>query len=127
MDLLWPDSSSTVAANNLRQPLHAARKVFDPAQGYRSLVSEYESLTLCRKGRWVDTESSRRQRRGRLRRLESVMSESSKSVTEVYTQLNNGSLRTRVSTYKVTLVWLFVDVYSLVMAGILFVLVSQLG
>lgn len=61
---------------------------------------------------------------GRLRHMESIMRDSSKLITEEYAQLNNGSLQTRVSTYEVALVWLFAVVYSLFIAGILFVLVS---
>jgi hypothetical protein len=61
---------------------------------------------------------------GQLRHLESVMSGSSKMVTEEYNQLNNGRLQTRVSTYEVALVWIFAVVYSLFIAGILFALVS---
>jgi hypothetical protein len=62
-----------------------------------------------------------------LRQLESTISGSSKMVTEEYAQLNKGSLPTRVSTYEVTLVWLFAVVYALFMAGILFALISRLG
>ena len=47
MDLLWPELGRRAAANNLRQALHAARKVIDPAMGPRYLVSEDESLVLC--------------------------------------------------------------------------------
>jgi hypothetical protein len=62
-----------------------------------------------------------------LRHLESVMSGSSKMITEEYAQLNKGSLPTRVSTYEVRLVWLFAVVYSLFIVGILYALISRLG
>jgi DNA-binding SARP family transcriptional activator len=35
MDLLWPDLGKKAAPNNLRQALHAARRVLDPAVGSR--------------------------------------------------------------------------------------------
>jgi predicted ATPase/DNA-binding SARP family transcriptional activator/DNA-binding CsgD family transcriptional regulator len=58
MDALWPDLNTRTAANNLRQVLHSARKVLDPAMGTRYLASEGESLVLCPQGNlWVDVES----------------------------------------------------------------------
>src|SRR5919112_1963343 len=47
MDLLWPDSGRKTASNSLRNTLHTARKIFDPAMGSRYLASEDESLVLC--------------------------------------------------------------------------------
>lgn len=57
MDLLWPDSGRKAASNNLRQVLHVARNVFDPATGARYLASEGEWLVLCPQGSlWVDVD-----------------------------------------------------------------------
>jgi predicted ATPase/DNA-binding SARP family transcriptional activator/DNA-binding CsgD family transcriptional regulator len=58
MDLLWPDSGRKTASNSLRNTLHTARKIFDPAMGSRYLASEDESLVLCPKGDlWVDVDA----------------------------------------------------------------------
>jgi predicted ATPase/DNA-binding SARP family transcriptional activator/DNA-binding CsgD family transcriptional regulator len=58
MDLLWPDAGRRAASNNLRQALHTARKVLDPAMGSRYLASEDESLVLCPEGElWVDVDA----------------------------------------------------------------------
>jgi predicted ATPase/DNA-binding SARP family transcriptional activator/DNA-binding CsgD family transcriptional regulator len=58
MDLLWPDLGRRAASNNLRQALHAARSVLDPAMGARYLASEDESLVLCPKDDlWVDVDA----------------------------------------------------------------------
>jgi len=58
MDLLWPDLGRKAASNNLRQVLHAARNVLDPATVARYLASEDESLVLCPQGDlWVDAEA----------------------------------------------------------------------
>src|SRR5215203_2885097 len=56
---------------------------------------------------------------GRLRHLEGVISESSKSITREYNELNMDSLRTRISTYEIGLIWLFFVVYSVFIVGIL--------
>jgi predicted ATPase/DNA-binding SARP family transcriptional activator len=58
MDLLWPDSGRRAASNNLRQTLHAVRRILNPAVGSRYLASEDESLVLCPEGDlWVDVEA----------------------------------------------------------------------
>jgi predicted ATPase/DNA-binding SARP family transcriptional activator/DNA-binding CsgD family transcriptional regulator len=58
MDLLWPDSSTRAASNNLRRTLHAARKVLDLDAGSLYLASEDESLVLCPEGNlWVDVDA----------------------------------------------------------------------
>jgi predicted ATPase/DNA-binding SARP family transcriptional activator/DNA-binding CsgD family transcriptional regulator len=58
MDLLWPDSGTRAASNNLRKTLHAARRILDPAMGSRYLASEDESLVLCPKSDlWLDVEA----------------------------------------------------------------------
>jgi predicted ATPase/DNA-binding SARP family transcriptional activator/DNA-binding CsgD family transcriptional regulator len=58
MDLLWPELGLRAASNNLRQTLHAARRILDPAKGSGYLVSEKESLVLCPGGQlWVDVEA----------------------------------------------------------------------
>jgi predicted ATPase/DNA-binding SARP family transcriptional activator/DNA-binding CsgD family transcriptional regulator len=59
MDLLWPDSGKKAASNNLRQVLHGARKVLDPASGSpeRYLSLRDEQLVLCPAGQlWVDAD-----------------------------------------------------------------------
>jgi predicted ATPase/DNA-binding SARP family transcriptional activator/DNA-binding CsgD family transcriptional regulator len=57
MELLWPDSDSSAASNNLRQTLHAARKALG-AGGSSYLVSGEGSLLLCPEGElWVDAET----------------------------------------------------------------------
>jgi hypothetical protein len=50
LDILWPDLGREAAANNLRQALHVARRVFDPNPGVgtRYLDSRGEMLALCR-------------------------------------------------------------------------------
>jgi DNA-binding SARP family transcriptional activator len=58
MDLLWPGSGTRAASNNLRQTLHAARRILDRANGPGYLVSENESIVLCPKSKlWVDVEA----------------------------------------------------------------------
>jgi DNA-binding SARP family transcriptional activator len=58
MDLLWPDLGKKAASNNLRQTLHATRRILDPAAGSRYLSSEDESLVLCPGGNlWVDVDA----------------------------------------------------------------------
>ena len=60
MDLLWPDSSKGAASNNLRQVLHAARRILasDPSASSRYLGTEAESLVLCpRDDLWMDVEA----------------------------------------------------------------------
>jgi DNA-binding SARP family transcriptional activator len=60
MDILWPESGKKAASNNLRQTLHATRRVLtsDPAEGSRHLASEDESLVLCPEGDlWVDVDA----------------------------------------------------------------------
>ena len=60
MDLLWPDSATRTASNNLRQVVYAARKVLDPSSNssgrYLSLTDE--QVFLCPDGQlWVDVET----------------------------------------------------------------------
>lgn len=58
MELLWPDLDKRAASNNLRQTLHAARRVLDPVAGSLYLVSEDDRLVLCPQGQlWVDVEA----------------------------------------------------------------------
>ena len=58
MDLLWPDSGTRAASNNLRKALHVARGTLDPDAGSRALASEDESLVLCpRDDLWVDVDA----------------------------------------------------------------------
>ena len=60
MDILWPDSSKGAASNNLRQVLHAARRILasDPSASSRYLGTEAESLVLCpRDDLWMDVEA----------------------------------------------------------------------
>src|SRR5918993_663236 len=58
MDLLWPELGLRAASNNLRQTLHAARRILDPTKGSGYLVSEKESLVLCPGGQfWVAVEA----------------------------------------------------------------------
>ena len=62
MYLLWPELGPKAAANNLRQALHAARRVLDPvastAASSRYLRLEVERLALCPDGHlWVDVEA----------------------------------------------------------------------
>ena len=58
MDLLWPGSGTRAASNNLRQTLHATRRILDRANGPGYLVSENESIVLCPKSKlWVDVEA----------------------------------------------------------------------
>src|ERR671910_1931552 len=62
MYLLWPELGSKAASNNLRQALHAARKVLDPVASTAASPSylhlEGELLSLC-PGMllWVDLEA----------------------------------------------------------------------
>jgi predicted ATPase/DNA-binding SARP family transcriptional activator/DNA-binding CsgD family transcriptional regulator len=72
MDLLWPDSATRAASNNLRQVVHAARRVLDPAPSSlnRYLSLEDEHLILCPQGQlWMDVdafeEAARTARRAR--------------------------------------------------------------
>jgi predicted ATPase/DNA-binding SARP family transcriptional activator/DNA-binding CsgD family transcriptional regulator len=62
MDLLWPGSGPKAAANNLRQALHAARRVLDPTAGDAAsspyLRLEGDRLVLCPEDElWVDVEA----------------------------------------------------------------------
>jgi predicted ATPase/DNA-binding SARP family transcriptional activator/DNA-binding CsgD family transcriptional regulator len=58
MDALWPDLARRAASNNLRQVLHAARRVLDPVVGSRYLASDNGSLILGQEGLlWVDAEA----------------------------------------------------------------------
>src|SRR5215204_341928 len=58
MDLLWPHLGKRAASNNLRRTLHAARRVLDPSESSRYLVSEEGWLALCPAGSvWVDVEA----------------------------------------------------------------------
>jgi len=52
LDLLWPDLGRRAAANNLRQALHVARRIFDPdaEAGTLYLDSQGEVLALCPEG-----------------------------------------------------------------------------
>ena len=47
MDLLWPDFGMQAASNNLRQILHASRRILDPTAGSRYLYVHGEQLVLC--------------------------------------------------------------------------------
>jgi predicted ATPase/DNA-binding SARP family transcriptional activator/DNA-binding CsgD family transcriptional regulator/Tfp pilus assembly protein PilF len=60
MDLLWPELGRRAASNNLRQALHAARRILasDRSTGSRYLGTEAGSLVLCPQGDlWVDVEA----------------------------------------------------------------------
>ena len=60
MDLLWPDANRQAASNNLRQALHALRRIIatSPTAGSRYIASEEESLVLYPGGSlWVDVEA----------------------------------------------------------------------
>ena len=58
MDALWPDLTRRAASNNLRQVLHAARRVLDPVVGSRYVTSENGSLVLGQEGLlWVNAEA----------------------------------------------------------------------
>ena len=60
MDLLWPDSATRAASNNLRQVVYGARKVLDPASGSREsyLSLRDEHIILCPEGRlWLDVDA----------------------------------------------------------------------
>ena len=60
MDLLWPDSATRAASNNLRQVVYGARKVLDPSShsSGRYLSLRDERLFLCPDGQlWVDVEA----------------------------------------------------------------------
>lgn len=58
MDALWPDLARRAASNNLRQVLHAARRVLDPVVGSRYVTSENGLLILGQEGFvWVDAEA----------------------------------------------------------------------
>ena len=57
-ELLWPGHAKKAASNNLRQTLHAARRVLDPTGGSRYLVGEDDSLVMCPEGNlWVDVDA----------------------------------------------------------------------
>ena len=61
MDLLWPDLDAKVAASNLRQALHVARRILgsqSPATASRYLERRGGLLELCPGGQlWVDVEA----------------------------------------------------------------------
>ncbi len=58
MDLLWPNLGRRAASNNLRQTLHAARRVLSLVEGSRYLVCADESIVLCPEGQLrVDVEA----------------------------------------------------------------------
>ncbi len=60
MDLLWPDSSTKAASNNLRQVIYGARRVLDLTSDSHSryLSLQDEQLTLCQEGQlWVDVDA----------------------------------------------------------------------
>jgi DNA-binding SARP family transcriptional activator len=60
MDLLWPDSSTKAASNNLRQVIYGARRVLDLTSDSHSryLSLQDEQLTLCQEGQlWVDADA----------------------------------------------------------------------
>src|SRR5215204_2890781 len=60
MDILWPELGTRAAANNLRQVLHVARRVFDPdpSAASRYLSLKGEQLALCPGEQlWVDVEA----------------------------------------------------------------------
>ena len=69
MYLLWPELGPKAAANNLRQALHAARRVLDPvastAASSRYLRLEGERLALCPDGPSVGGRGGLRGGRGR--------------------------------------------------------------
>src|ERR687893_940212 len=46
MDLLWPGLGRRAASNNLRQVVHAARRILAPTEGSRYLSSDNGSLVL---------------------------------------------------------------------------------
>jgi DNA-binding CsgD family transcriptional regulator len=50
MELLWPHLGRRAASNNLRRTLHATRRVLDPSESSRYLVSEEGWLALCPAG-----------------------------------------------------------------------------
>jgi DNA-binding SARP family transcriptional activator len=60
MDLLWPDSATRAASNNLRQVVYGARKVLDPSSNsserYLSLTDEQLVLSPDEQ-LWVDVEA----------------------------------------------------------------------
>src|SRR5919199_3716293 len=64
MDLLWPDLDPKAASNNLRHPLHVARRTLEPsaaAASTRYLVLSGELLELCPDVTlWVDVEAFER-------------------------------------------------------------------
>ena len=61
MDLLWPELGPKAVANNLRQTLHAARKVLEPETSTTAshyLERQGEQLVLCPDGLlWVDVDA----------------------------------------------------------------------
>ena len=58
MGLLWPNLGRRAASNNLRQILHAARRVLDPTAGARYVQSKGNSLVLCPASPlWVDVDA----------------------------------------------------------------------
>jgi DNA-binding SARP family transcriptional activator len=59
MDALWPGLGMQAASNNLRQTLHAARRILEPNRvaNARYLSLQDKQLTLCPRGRlWVNLE-----------------------------------------------------------------------
>jgi two-component SAPR family response regulator len=55
---LWPNLGISAASNNLRQTVHAARRILDAAMGSSYLASREESLVLCpQSSLWVDVEA----------------------------------------------------------------------
>jgi predicted ATPase/DNA-binding SARP family transcriptional activator/DNA-binding CsgD family transcriptional regulator len=60
IDLLWPNSATRAASNNLRQVVYGARKVLDLASGSREscLSLKDEQIVLCPEGQlWVDVDA----------------------------------------------------------------------
>ena len=58
MELLWPNSGTKAASNQLRKVLHAARRTLDPTEGSRYLASDNDLLVLCPgSSLWVDVEA----------------------------------------------------------------------
>jgi predicted ATPase/DNA-binding SARP family transcriptional activator/DNA-binding CsgD family transcriptional regulator len=60
MDLLWPNLGTRAASNNLRQVVHGARRILDPASDSHKLYLSLqdEQLTLCPGGQlWVDLDA----------------------------------------------------------------------
>ncbi len=65
MYTLWPNLGISAASNNLRQTVHAARRILDAAMGSSYLASREESLVLCpQSSLWVDVEAFEQAARG---------------------------------------------------------------